>query len=63
MVWLCLLEKVWAKLHGNYCSIVEGTADVAFIHLTGMPTHPYWHKKIFEQKGVYQWEDLEKKKE
>ena len=37
-VWMCLLEKAWAKLHGSYCLIVSGGADKVFLHLNNKPT-------------------------
>jgi hypothetical protein len=37
-VWMCLLEKAWAKLHGSYCMIVSGGADKVFPSLINKPT-------------------------
>jgi hypothetical protein len=37
-IWMCLLEKAWAKLHGSYCMIVSGGADKVFPSLTNKPT-------------------------
>ncbi len=37
-IWLPLIEKAWAKLNGNYDRIINGTVDIAFIHLCGVPS-------------------------
>ena len=36
-VWLMLLEKAWAKLHGSYCMTRRGSFLSAMPHLTGAP--------------------------
>lgn len=33
--WVPLIEKAYAKLHGNYCSIAGGTESDAIEDLTG----------------------------
>ena len=37
-IWMCILEKVWAKLHGSYCMQVTGTSDLVFGCLTNKPS-------------------------
>ena len=37
-IWMCLIEKAWAKLHGSYAQIIEGKSDDVFLHLTNKPT-------------------------
>ena len=36
--WILLLEKAYAKMHGNYASIMVGNCKEALIDLTGCPT-------------------------
>lgn len=49
-IWVALLEKAWAKLHGNYCRIINGTVDMGYIHLCGMPSIAYKHKEWLHRK-------------
>lgn len=37
-LWVSLLEKAWAKLHGTYERIIMGTLDMAYIYLCGVPS-------------------------
>jgi hypothetical protein len=43
-IWMCLLEKGWAKLHGSYSAIESGQAELVFQHLTNMPTQLFLHR-------------------
>lgn len=43
-LWMMLLEKAFAKLHGSCNSLDGGTALEAMIDLTGAPTHSYYFK-------------------
>jgi hypothetical protein len=36
-----LVEKVWAKLNGNYEATVSGSSDEMFAFLAGMPNDDY----------------------
>jgi calpain-15 len=38
-LWVCLLEKAYAKAHGSYHAISGGEISEALVDLCGMPTH------------------------
>ena len=40
-LWVMILEKAWAKLHGSYKRIESGWAFNAFRDLTGAPSFSY----------------------
>jgi hypothetical protein len=37
-IWICLIEKAWAKLHGSYAAIISSSSDKVYPHLTNKPT-------------------------
>jgi len=41
-LWVLLLEKAYAKLHGNYFTLRGGYASEAFTDLTGCPTECWY---------------------
>lgn len=45
-LWVCLVEKAWAKLHGSYSAIAKGMPSFTFGQLAGLPTSVVEHKKI-----------------
>lgn len=40
-LWVLIIEKAYAKLHGNYFSLREGISGEAMLDLTGCPTVIY----------------------
>lgn len=47
-VWTCLLEKAWAKLHGNYAKTEGGLPIMASQHIHGVPSKVVVHKRMPE---------------
>ena len=45
-LWVCLLEKAWAKLHGSYCATEGGLPTMASTHLLGVPSYDLDHSTI-----------------
>lgn len=43
-LWVLLLEKAWAKVHGDYCKIVGGLSHETFRDMTGAPGYMYKSK-------------------
>lgn len=62
-IWVSLLEKAWAKLHGSYARIESGVPYFAYSQLCGLPGYSQNHKKLFEdpnpdQAIEYFWQEL-----
>ena len=45
-LWVCLLEKAWAKLYGSYARMEGGDPGFALSHLTGKPADTFWHDDV-----------------
>ena len=57
-LWVSILEKAWAKLHGTYARAEIGFVPDAFSHLTGVPCKQYNHVSIRDRNEW--WETLKK---
>ena len=56
--WVLVLEKTWAKLHGNYCKIDGGLAREPLHDLTGAPAKTYKPdvgKAVDTEKNLFIW--------
>ena len=54
-LWVLILEKAYAKLHGNYFNLRGGFANEALIDLTGCPARTY----IIEEENLEElWENI-----
>ena len=40
-LWVIILEKIWAKVHGDYVKIIGGLSHQAFRDMTGAPSYMY----------------------
>lgn len=58
-IWVLLIEKAWAKVHGSYLQIKCGNSREALHDLTGAPTESVFIKKGSEaEKGGELWEKI-----
>jgi calpain-15 len=51
-LWVLLLEKAYAKVHGNYFTLRGGYASEAFTDLTGCPTECWYFDDEISQQMI-----------
>ena len=58
-IWVPLLEKAWAKLHGSYARTVSGSSHFAFSQLVGLPGRAVKHEELKDEnmKDSF-WQEL-----
>ena len=44
-LWVCLLEKAWAKINGGYSNIIKGWMHQVLETFTGFPSQSFNHRK------------------
>jgi len=49
-LWVILLEKAWAKLHGSYARTESGLPAFAATHVLGVPSITVFHSEIEKDK-------------
>jgi len=52
-IWVLLLEKAWAKIHGSYQRIEAGTTGEALPALTGAPTEFQFHEEVTDENLLW----------
>ncbi len=58
-IWVCLLEKAWAKLHKTYARTEAGLPHFATTHLMGTPAYGVFHNEKKNDIDKF-WEDLKR---
>lgn len=53
-IWVCLLEKAWAKLHGTYARTEGGLPSFAATHIMGVPAEAHLHDDIKNSEEFFE---------
>ena len=53
-IWICLLEKAWAKINGGYSNIIKGFAHHSLEALTGFPCLNLMHSS-YDYQYIYNY--------
>ena len=56
ILWVSLVEKAWAKLHGTNARVEGGQSSIVMNHLSGLPTKQIVHKEVVDYDDY--WEKL-----
>ena len=52
-IWVSLLEKAWAKLHGTYARTEGGLPCFAASHIMGVPSESHSHDVIDDKEEFF----------
>ena len=53
-----LIEKAWAKVHGNYDRIVMGSCDLGFACLCGVPSFTFKNNEYRGARKLELWQEI-----
>ena len=52
-IWVSILEKAWAKLHGTYARTEGGLPCFAASHISGVPSESFSHAAIESSEDFF----------